>query len=299
MERFPRFRTQFFSTLSVGFIMILQSCAESPGTAESKLIPTDSVAVVQSGLMRYKGQIISIPSPIHIVNLFKEQNIVFKPEVMNPVASIHRYNLEAKKALNLGILGADMAYVSHFNNAQLSAEYFAGLYTLAKELNLDSHIDKEIVESVKQNFGSRDSLLSLNGRFFQACDFYLRNNGRRDVSTLILLGAWLESMHLACQYADQFPMIMQRVGEQRYSAASIGSLCNSLDSTMVLSWKPTMLELCQELNALESEYNYKPPVEDQQNKITYIKSTTSVNIEASKMNTIKAKVDAIRNSMIE
>lgn len=278
---------------------MLQSCAESGGTADSKLIPTDSVAVVQSGLMRYNGQIISIPSPVHIVNLFEEQNIEFRPDVTNPVASIHRYNLEAKKALNLGILGADMAYVSHFNDAQLSSDYFAGLYTLAKELDLDSHIDREIVEAVKQNFGSRDSLLSLNGRFFQACDFYLRNNGRRDVSTLILLGAWVESMHLACQYADQFPLIMQRVGEQRYSASSIGALCNSLDSSMVLGWKPMLVELCGDLHSLQSDYTYKPPVEDQQNKITYIKSSTSVSIDAARLASIKSRVDAIRKNMID
>ena len=214
MENFSRFKKWAWS-VAVVVPLLFQSCAEGGGNAEIKLSPSDSVAVVQSGLMRYNGQIISIPSPVHIVNLFKEQNIAFKSDVTNPVASIHRYNLESEKAVNLGVLGADMAYVSHFNDAQLSSTYFAGLYTLAKELDLDSHIDNEIVEAVKQNFGSRDSLLSLNGRFFQACDFYLRNNGRRDVSTLILLGAWVESMHLACQYADQFPLIMQRVGEQQ------------------------------------------------------------------------------------
>jgi hypothetical protein len=298
MEKYLRFRG-----LSWGVIIIvpllLQSCAEGGGAVENKLIPSDSVAVVQSGLMRYNGQIISIPSPVHIVNLFKEQSIVFKQDITNPVASIHRYNLEAEKAVNLGVLGADMAYVSHFNDAQLSSTYFAGLYTLAKELDLDSHIDNEIVEAVKQNFGSRDSLLSLNGRFFQACDFYLRNNGRRDVSSLILLGAWVESMHLACQYADQFPLIMQRVGEQRYSAASIGSLCNSLDSSMVLNWKSNLLELCEDLHSLESEYTYKPPVEDQQNKITYIKSSTAVSIDAERLSGIKSRIDAIRKSMIE
>jgi len=299
MNPFYRFVKLASITGIIGYTLLLQSCAEGGGTADSKLTPTDSVAVVQSGLMRYNGQIISIPSPVHIVNLFKEQNIEFKRDLTNPVASIHRYNLEAKKAVNLGILGADMAYVSHFNDAQLSSEYFAGLYTLAKELGLDSHIDNEIVEAVKQNFGSRDSLLSLNGRFFQACDFYLRNNGRRDVSTLILLGAWLESMHLACQYADQFPLIMQRVGEQRYSASSIGSLCNSLDSALTLSWKPTLMELCEDLYSLQSEYSYKPPVEDQQNKITYIKSSTSVRIDAERMAAIKSRVDAIRKSMIE
>jgi len=298
MEKYLRFRG-----LSWGVVIIvpllLQSCAEGGGAVENKLIPSDSVAVVQSGLMRYNGQIISIPSPVHIVNLFKEQSIVFKQDITNPVASIHRYNLEAEKAVNLGVLGADMAYVSHFNDAQLSSTYFAGLYTLAKELDLDSHIDNEIVEAVKQNFGSRDSLLSLNGRFFQACDFYLRNNGRRDVSSLILLGAWVESMHLACQYADQFPLIMQRVGEQRYSAASIGSLCNSLDSSMVLNWKSNLLELCEDLHSLQSEYTYKPPVEDQQNKITYIKSSTAVSIDAERLSGIKSRIDAIRKSMIE
>ena len=298
MEKYLR-----FSGLSWGVIIIvpllLQSCAEGGGAVENKLIPSDSVAVVQSGLMRYNGQIISIPSPVHIVNLFKEQSIVFKQDITNPVASIHRYNLEAEKAVNLGVLGADMAYVSHFNDAQLSSTYFAGLYTLAKELDLDSHIDNEIVEAVKQNFGSRDSLLSLNGRFFQACDFYLRNNGRRDISSLILLGAWVESMHLACQYADQFPLIMQRVGEQRYSAASIGSLCNSLDSSLTLNWKTNLVALCEDLHTLESEYTYKPPVEDQQNKITYIKSSTAVSIDAERLSGIKSRIDAIRKSMIE
>ena len=287
------------SIVAIAYFLMLQSCAEGGGASESKLIPTDSVAVVQSGLMRYNGQIISIPSPVHIVNLFKEQNIAFKPDLTNPVASIHRYNLEAKKAVNLGILGADMAYVSHFNDAQLSSAYFAGLYTLAKELDLDSHIDNEIIEAVKQNFGSRDSLLSLNGRFFQACDFYLRNNGRRDVSSLILLGAWVESMHLACQYAEQYPLIMQRVGEQRYSAASIGSLCNSIDSSQTIHWKADLVELCGDLYSLQSEYSYKPPVEDVQNKITYIKSSTTVTIDAARLAAIKSRVDAIRKSMIE
>jgi hypothetical protein len=106
-------------------------------------------------------------------------------------------------------------------------------------------------------------------------------------------------MHLACQYADQFPLIMQRVGEQRYSAESIGSLCNSLDSAMVFNWKPTLLELCADLHSLESQYNYRPPVEDQQKKITYIKSATSVNIDTQRLAAIKARVDAVRKSMIE
>src|SRR5687768_11415383 len=58
------------------------------------------------------GKLFSIPSPFQTATLIKNSGAPFNSSLLNPVGNKDNYSTNFHKALNLGIYGADMGYLT-------------------------------------------------------------------------------------------------------------------------------------------------------------------------------------------
>lgn len=276
----------------------LHSCEDN--TAAKVVVPAmDTTGVSTSGAMKYEGEIISIPSPIEVATLIQKSNIQYNQELINDLQNKSRYLNETKKALNLGVYGADLAYIANYNLGQINNDYFNTLAGLATDLGILENIDKKIVAKLNSNLNNKDSILSLNAEFFRVADRYLKNNERSHLSSYILVGGWIESLHLTASIAGSNEELMKRLGEQKYSAKSILNMLDDLNDPAFVAIKSELTKLCEILDKLESTYTYRQPINDQREKITYLRSQSSVNLDKAEMAEISEQIRIVRNAITE
>jgi hypothetical protein len=278
-------------------LVFLSSCEDKP--VEQPKLPAVESSVSTTGTMNYEGEIISIPSPIQIASLIQKNNIPFNAALINSVQNKEKYLNQTKKALNIGVYGADLAYIANYNLGQLNSDYFDVIAKLSQDLEIIDHLDQSIMQRLMKNIQDKDSLLKLNADFFRAGDKYLKSSDRSQLSGYILLGGWIESLHLAADAAKVNDELMKRLSEQKYSAMSMSKLIMKFDDPQMANFKPAIEELCETLSALESTYTYKQPITDAKEKTTYFTSLTSVKISEEQLEEITEQISAIRNLIIE
>ncbi len=280
------------------FALLTTGCGEKPASPAPS-IQIDSSGVSASGTMRFDGEIISIPPPVLIASILQKNNTQFKQELLNDLQNRNKYVNETKKALNLGVYGCDLAYLSNYNLGQINIDYFDAVASLASDLEVLDKIDKRIVSNFQSNLSHRESLLALNSDFFRAADLYLKSNERSHLSGLILIGGWIESMHLAIDAAPQNEELRKRLADQKYSASSIRNLADKLSDPAFANVKTALVKLCNTLDGLESTYIYRQPINDQREKKTYLRSQTSVKLSEDNFNALREQISAVRNLIIE
>jgi len=288
----------FCGACFASFLVMMTSC-EEPTAKTSTEVATEGSAISTTGTMKFEGEIISIPSPIQVATIIQKNNLPFKQELLNGLQNKEKYINETKKALNMGVYGTDLAYIANYNLGQLNNDYFDALASIASDLGVLENVDKGLITKLDSNLSNRDSLLGLNGEFFRTADRYLRNNDRTHLSSYILIGGWIESLHLTADASQTNEELRKRLGEQKYSAGSIMNLVSKLNDPAFDSIKEGLNDLCELLSALESTYIYRQPINDQREKITYLRSQTSVKIDTEEMAAIGKQIETVRNAIIE
>ncbi len=280
------------------FSIILHSCADTP-SEPSKTPTVNEDAVTSNGVIKLNGEIISIPPPVVTLALLKENNIPYNNSITNPISNKTRYVNETKKALNLGIYGADLAYCAGFNSGQPSNDYVSVVAGLANDLGVLEKIDKGFVSKFISNIENRDSLNKASTDFYKLCDRYLRQNEQQHLSSYVLIGGWVEALYLSTDAAKGSPALAMRIGEQKYSAPSIAKLSSQLNDQSFVKIKDELNNLCNLLSELESTYKYEKPINDRNAQTTYLMSKTEVKITVEQLAAISEQAAVVRNLIIE
>lgn len=271
-----------------------QSSAEKSEQADQE---SDSLSSTRS-VVKYQGEIFSIPSPVQSVMLIKKANIRYNEDLLNEVSNASDYLREYKKALNLGVYGTDLAYLANFENNQLSLRYLKTIESLSSDLNIQSAVSQDILERFTNNIGNRDSLYALNGEFYRAGYRYLKQNERNQLASLILTGGWVEALHLSLDAAQNSELLRSRVGQQRSALNSIVKLTQNLEEEELVQMNKKLEELQAIFEELEYTYEYQKPITDKKEKTTYINSKSSVTVTDEQLSKIREKTSEIRNLII-
>jgi hypothetical protein len=280
------------------FSIMLHSCAESPKTPVTQPTLTED-GVTNTGNIKLSGEIISIPPPMVTLSLLEKNKVQFNPSLPNPTANKTRYVGETKKALNLGVYGADLAYCSDLKSGQPINDYVSAVAALANDLGALEKIDQALVSKFISNIEDKDSLNKASSEFYKLCDRYLRQSEQQHLSSYVLIGGWVEALYLSSDAAKTDEQLAMRLGEQKYSAPSIMKLASQLNDQAFVNIKEELNELCTLLAALESSYKYEKPINDRNAQTTYLMSKTQVNITLEQLTAIAEKTTAVRNLIIE
>ena len=159
----------------------------------------------------------NISSPVEIANLLQMMEVPFSPEYMASSIDANKQTTAFNKALKLGILGADLGYLNMYEKTGSSIDILSSIKKLSEGINVGQFFDFETIKRLSLNKSNLDSLLFISIDSYSQIDKYLRENDRGHLSSLMIIGVWIEGQYLATQVMKQYPDIMlrDRIGEQK------------------------------------------------------------------------------------
>lgn len=282
-------------------LIFVSSCNSEPAKEEESI--DEEILDSNSSLnTNFDGKIFSIPSPVQTSMLIKDSKLPYTERLLNSTDNLSDYNNESKKALNLGVYGTDMGYVTIYNQNTTALKYLKCIEKITADLDLKGAFDKNFMERFEKNNTIQDSIVQIVSDAFQKADNFLKNNDRKNTSVLILAGGWVESLYLACELnkANFNQKIVDRIGEQQQTLSTLIEILELYNKDGVNDEILNQLEdLKLAFNLVKIEYDYVPPSVNEAKKTTTLNHSTAVRIDSNVLNMILMKISKIRASIIE
>lgn len=280
------------------------SCGE--GDADEEVNFDDTVKVSKSAEVSNDAIhqiIISIPSPVELTSLIKESGASFDKELLNSTSNSVNYGNNFKKSLNLGVYGADLGYINLYEKTYASIEYLDVVRTLAEDLSVGQFFDFNTIKRLATNKKNIDSIIYISTSSFENMSNYLARQKRSNVSTLMLLGGWIESMHLSCNIAlaNKNKDLMKRVGEQEVALDQMMILLGMFkDNKEYDNIYADFAQLRKLYDSITIVYVYSKPVTKAVNGVLTVvdNSTSDIQITDEQFGAIAKQIGLIRTKFI-
>ncbi|WP_343605021.1 hypothetical protein [Fluviicola sp.] len=287
-------------TLCTGVVLLISSC----GTEEEKKPEiSQEVTDPNSSLnAKFDDKIFSIPSPMQMALLLEESKAPYNEYLLNDLGKVDDYTSEYKKALNLGIYGTDLGYVSIYKQNSTALKYLSTIEKLTSKLGLEGAFDKDFMTRFEKNSTNKDSMMVIVSDAFKKSDNFLKSNNRKSVSALILVGGWIESMYIACNINKEHAndQILDRIAEQTETLNTIVALLS--DYNKKGAWDELikdMKDLKFYFDQISIKYEFYQPVTNAKAKTTTLRHKTVVTIDSNVLNFINQKIESIRSKVTE
>ena len=290
-------RHVFYTLPVAAFLLILSSCGSNKNE-QNEL--SDEPDTIKTTVLNVSGELFSIPSPAQTAMLVQKSGINYDKAVLSIPNQVNTFNTDFMRAINLGIYGADLAYVSLYNQTQDAIAYLAAVKQLSDKLGVSTAFDQTTMNRLQNNLTNRDSMMVLVSLAYQASDTYLKNNQRNDISSLILAGGWIEGMHfsVAANKSNPSDQLRYRIAEQKQALNSIIKVLGQNNSFEAKALCSEFRELHKIYETVIFKYTYEEPVTDSLKKITYINSTTEISLSDEQLKSITDKIEEIRNKLV-
>lgn len=290
------FKAQLIVWVAFAF---LYSCSESP-TSQPTLPELVTDGISTTGTIMLQGNVVIIPPPAILSHAIAKQNIGFEQQSVSDPGHPEKWTSEMKKALNLGVLGADLSYLINHNQGTLIPRYLAAIRELTDQLGISNEVDPKLLQQIEVGLENPSNVLGLQGVFFRNLESYLRKNNRNAISTYILLGGWIEALHQLANPADSIAghPLDRFLTEQTYSARGVRSLLDSLQTETFAPIGSSIHKLCDALEDLDKYYEFKSPIHDKRESVTYVRSNASVTCSESELHELHELIRETRQLIL-
>ncbi len=209
----------------IGYLILLLSILVSCSSSDA---PKQKVGkeVSSEQIKKAKKIFYSLPSPIETCVLLKSSGAKYEKELLNPIDNIPSYTTTLDKAINLGVYGADLSFVSMFEQSETLVKYLSATKNLADQLGILGAIDEVYITRVQDNINNKDSIVEIISETFMNTNSFLKENDQEELSAIILAGGWLEGLYIATQVAQQndCSYLKRRIMDQEISLNTLFSL---------------------------------------------------------------------------
>ena len=249
----------------------------------------------------FDGKIFSVPSPIQTAMLIKSTNLDYNEDLLNSVENVVNYTGEVSSALNLGIYGADLGYVTLYNQNAKAINYLNVVESLSNDLGVGGAFDANFLKRFEENSDNEDSMLVILTDAFRRGDSFLKENNQKNISALILTGGWIESMYFAVNLYDRSKdkKILTRIGEQKQTLNTVIEILTEYNKD---EGNNDLIAQLSELNnifsSIKSKYIYEPSTTDEDRRITNLKGKMNIEFTDEVKQEIINKINEIRTSIV-
>jgi hypothetical protein len=246
----------------------------------------------------------NVPSPIEMASLLQRSGATYVPEILNLPTKQPEYITLTKQALNLGVYGTDLSYARLFDQINTSIKYLQAVKHLCDELNIPEAQGSLALSRLEENIENRDSILQIISETYSAADTYLKENGRGNTATLIIMGGWVEALYISTnivKFTEDLSKneIVTRIAEQKYSLNNLIELVKSYPGDKELqSYLDPLYSLQKSYDKVQISYSPGDVVTDKVTKTTTINANATVVISKENIEEIKAKVVELRKSIV-
>ena len=287
-------------------VAIITACGSSKKTDEQAFLEgLDSAAVEGPPISEevISSILESIPQPLEISMLLKESGNKYDVGFLNSPDFTSKYNSNYKRALNLGIYGADLGYTNIYEQNQDGVKYMGAIKELADGLNIGRFFDIETIGRLATNSKNLDSLLLITTQNFNQINHYLQTQNRSNLSVLLLTGGWLEALHITTEVSanSNNQELRETIGTQKIILENIMLLLSFYKDK-----DPGMASLLEDFEELKKAYEkvnitytYKESTFEIKDGVMVIKdnSTSTIDITDEDVSNIKTITSKIRNKI--
>lgn len=226
------------------FVLILViGCGQQP---KSDKTPSEKTTIDKSEVQASVKEIINnIPTPFELSSKLEEIGVGYIDGAVNSVDKIDKYFTEKNKALNLGVYGADLAYVSTYSKKQEMNMYADAVRKLINQLNIKVDYAKLSSDETKAKFDNKDSLVNIVTNTFLEVYNFLNENSDPSLAALVATGIWTESMYMAMQISEESynnTDFVKIIFDQKISLEKIIELLNLFPEDEMIVAKKTVLQ---------------------------------------------------------
>ncbi|WP_317897995.1 hypothetical protein [Aurantibacillus circumpalustris] len=285
--------------------VILMSCGDSnKADLEAALMnqPIENTQNVSISRDVLDEMMQTLPSPIETANLITQAKSSFDKTLLIPAQNAVNFPNKYAQALALGGYGVDLGYINLNNKMLYVVEYLESVNTISKELKVNQFLDFSTLNNLAKNRNNVDSLIRISTENFNHIDEYLRSKERGDLSVLILVGSWVEGLHMFNNIArhNPSPEITKRIGEQKIIINNIYAILNKIDKVAYYRELKEKLKGLKDVYAnVKISYVYKEPITKEVNGELVIEDGSESVIEMTKadMDAIDKEITKLRNSI--
>jgi hypothetical protein len=179
--------------LILAVFIFLVSCSNKNKSISSAQFSfeTDSISVK----LKYSDVYFIVPSPIQTSMLLKNCGIGYQERLTHSITSLEMFTTTTKKALALGVLGADLSYLNLYEQKEKAIKNLQMAESILDDLEISPSLNKDLLKKLGNNFGNNDSVLFYLSEIYRSDDLYLKAIDRRDICSLIIAGGWIESFY--------------------------------------------------------------------------------------------------------
>lgn len=193
---------KIFASLIITLMIIgisgLNSCQNRAGK-EKKLLDNVRKDEFEKEIPK---NVYPLPTSAEVIKLLTELEVGYMVGIANPVENVKKYFQSTRKAINLGVFGADLSYATLYNMNQEVINYLNAIRSLSNELNMSKIYDESLYENIKVNFDNRNKLVEILTDAFNKTYGYLSENDQQALAFLVVGGAWVEGMYLTTHVSE-------------------------------------------------------------------------------------------------
>ncbi len=297
----------FFLSVAI-FGIVLFSCKNKQNTDNS--IDEDEIVddivndeVIES-INEAKKIFYALPSPLETAILIKKSGATYNEELLNPVDNADNYTTNKSMALNLGIYITDLSFASLFDQTQTTITYMNTSKKLADRLGILDAIDNETIERLEENINNREVIMDIISETFMSSSSFLQENDRQAISSIMLIGGWVEGLYIATQLVEMADFednkLVDRIADQKLSYDIVVKLMEqNKENESVASLMDDVNALKGIFESIEINTSTVDPEVITENGTSVVKSASKTTITPEVFNKLSDKVVEIRTKFVK
>ena len=286
--------------------LLLTACGGGDKLEDNETV--DSAATTKSTTPDISEEVLadliqSIPTPLEMSSSIKESGAKFDPKILNDVDNVEKYKTSYKQAFNLGVYGANLAYINIYEKTLSSLEYLNAMRVLSDNLKIGQFFDFNSMKRFASSDDNIDSLIYASTIAFNNMDSELRKQKRGNLSVLMVTGTWLEGLHVATQVtkSNKNKTIEDKIGEQKMVLDNLFVILDMYkEDPYFKEVTAEVQKIKAEFDKVEIKYTYKEPESKVVNGRLVIvdNSTTEIVMSPENLKAIIKVTDDVRNKLI-
>lgn len=151
-----------------------------------------------------------IPPPSEVPWLLESTGAEYNGNLINDEAKASSYMSTTRvAALNLGVYGADIGYLSSYEKSQEALEYLESSRELADHIGVTGAFESTLIQRFENNLDYRDSLAIIIDEAIRKSDKLLRDENRSRVGAWIVAGSFIEGLYLSTAIVSTYDQLPQ------------------------------------------------------------------------------------------
>jgi len=293
------------------FILSFSACKKDKKQKETAKESEETVTVdtIDKKLVKdvkaVKEMFYSMPSPLEVAMILKQAGKDYNPEILNSTENTSKYVTNKRMAINLGVYTTDLSYSSLYDQTQTTIDYINASKEMAEGLGMLHAINEKTIQRLEANVNNRDVILDIISETIMNSSSFFKENDRQAISTIVLVGGWVEGLYIATNLVGDHPTqnqidnseLIARIADQKLALNTIMKLLEkNKDDKNIQSVMVQIKDLKETYDKIEITSSKVVPVTDEETNVTTLKSETTLSMTPETYKELKKRIEVIRKN---